>query len=252
MAGRGGDKRGGGGRAGGSRGGRGGGTGSRSLTVRVKTAKRRKTSSTRWLQRQLNDPYVEAARREGYRSRAAFKLQELDDRYKFLHRGARVVDLGASPGGWTQIALQRVGERGHVIAVDINEMEAVPGAEMLIADVSDEAAAARIREAAQGRVDVVLSDMAPPATGHRATDHLRIIGLVEAALELAREILKPGGTFVAKVWQGGTEAELLAQMKRDFTSVRHAKPAASRADSAEIYVVAQGFRSAEAEEDGED
>lgn len=226
------------------------GSGSRGLTVRVKTAKGRKTSSTRWLQRQLNDPYVEAARREGLRSRAAFKLQELDDRYRFLARGAVVVDLGASPGGWTQVALQRVGDGGRVIAVDINEMDAVSGAEMLVADVSDEAAAARIREAADGKVDVVLSDMAPPATGHRATDHLRIVGLVEAALELAREILKPGGSFVAKVWQGGTEGDLLAQMKREFAKVRHAKPKASRADSAEIYVVAQGYRPVE--DDGPD
>jgi len=237
-----GGKPGAGGRGGKAAGGK--GSGARGLTTRVKTARRRKTSSTRWLKRQLNDPYVAAAQRDGYRSRAAYKLSELDDRFGFLRPGATVVDLGAAPGGWSQVASQRVGPRGLVLAVDIAEIDPLPEISVLQGDVFLPETEAAIVAATGGPVDVVLSDMAPAATGHRATDHLRIIGLVEAALDLARAILKPGGCFIAKVWQGGTEGELLAEIKRDFTTVRHAKPKASRADSAEIYLVAQGYRPA--------
>lgn len=225
-----------------TRGGSGKPPGGRGLKTRVKTARRRRSSSTRWLQRQLNDPYVAAAQRQGYRSRAAFKLLELDDRFHVLKPGATVVDLGAAPGGWSQVAAERVGARGRVLAIDVAEIAALPDVTILQADVFEPETEARILAAAGGRVDVVLSDMAPAATGHRATDHLRIIGLVEAALDLARAILKPGGALVAKVWQGGTEGALLAEIKRDFASVRHAKPKASRAGSAEIYLVALDYR----------
>ena len=203
--------------------------GGRDLHVRVKTAKGRKSSSTKWLQRQLNDPYVSAARREGYRSRAAYKLLGLDEKFRFLKAGQKVVDLGAAPGGWSQVAVDRVGRGGKVVAAD---------------DAVDQ-----IKAALDGPADVVLSDMAAPASGHRNTDHLRIIGLCEAALDVASELLKPGGTFVAKVLQGGTEQELLALLKRLFTSVRHAKPEASRKDSAEMYVVALGFRGREPDQE---
>lgn len=231
-------------------GGRGGGGGGsrpsgRNLTVRVRTARRRKTSSTRWLQRQLNDPYVIAAKKEGYRSRAAYKLLQLDEKYGLLKKGQAVVDLGAAPGGWTQVLLHALGPNGKVLAVDMSEMEAVAGARMLLGDVTDPATEGAIRAALGGPADLVLSDMAPPATGHRATDHLRIVALVEAALELARNVLRPGGGFVAKVWQGGAEQGLLADMKRDFAKVRHAKPEASRAGSSEMYVVATGYRGPE-------
>jgi len=214
----------------------------RNLTTRVRTAKGRKSSSTRWLQRQLNDPYVAAAGREGYRSRAAYKLAELDDRFKFLKRGARVVDLGAAPGGWSQIAVERIGPDGTVVALDLLEMTPLPGVEVLTLDFMEDEAPARLVDALGGQADVVLSDMAPNLTGHAKTDHLRIIALVEAAYEFAAEVLAPGGAFVAKVFQGGTEGTLLAELKRRFESVRHAKPPASRADSAEIYVVAMGFK----------
>ncbi|MBC8239414.1 MAG: RlmE family RNA methyltransferase [Alphaproteobacteria bacterium] len=214
----------------------------RNLTVRVRTANRRKTSSTRWLQRQLNDPYVIAAKKDGYRSRAAYKLLQLDEKYGLLKKDLAVVDLGAAPGGWTQVLLNALGPNGQVLAVDINEMDAVAGAQMLVGDVTDLATEESIRAALGGLADLVLSDMAPPATGHRATDHLRIIALAEAALDLARAVLRPGGGFVAKVWQGGAEQGLLATIKRDFAMVRHAKPAASRSGSAEMYVVATGFR----------
>lgn len=222
-----------------------GGSGARQTHVRVKTAKGRKLSSTRWLQRQLNDPYVAAAQREGYRSRAAFKLIELDEKYGLFKPGQTVVDLGAAPGGWTQIAVAGVGAGGRVLAVDIVEMDPMAGAETLVCDINAPDAVDRLRAALGGPADIVLSDMAPPATGHRGTDHLRIMALVEAAADLALHILKPGGAFVAKVWQGGTEHELLADLKRRFRSVRHAKPAASRADSAELYLVATGFRAGE-------
>jgi len=198
----------------------------RQLTVRVKRARRRKPSSTEWLTRQLNDPYVAEARRQGYRSRAAFKLQQLDQRYRLLRRGMRVVDLGCAPGGWSQVAAERVGPSGTVVGIDL----------------SDETVAARLRAALGGAADLVLSDMAAPATGHAATDHLRVVALAEDAFALARTLLRPGGTFVAKVFQGGAEGDLLAALKQAFAEVRHAKPAASRAESAETYVVAKGFR----------
>lgn len=214
----------------------------RPLKQRVKTARGRKTSSQRWLQRQLNDPYVAAAQAQGYRSRAAWKLVELDDRFRLLRPGQRILDLGAAPGGWTQVAVERTGARARILAVDLLEMEPVAGAEVLQADLREAGAAQRIREALSGPADLVLSDMAPSTTGHRQTDHLRIIALCEAALQLACAVLAPGGAFVCKVLQGGTEDVLLLTMKRRFRSVRHAKPPASRSDSAETYVVAQGFR----------
>ncbi len=223
--------------------------GGRDLHVRVKTAKGRKSSSTKWLQRQLNDPYVSAARREGYRSRAAYKLLGLDEKFRFLKAGQKVVDLGAAPGGWSQVAVDRVGRGGKVVAADVNEFEPVAGGTCLALDVFADDAVDQIKAALDGPADVVLSDMAAPASGHRNTDHLRIIGLCEAALDVASELLKPGGTFVAKVLQGGTEQELLALLKRLFTSVRHAKPEASRKDSAEMYVVALGFRGREPDQE---
>ncbi len=219
--------------------------GSRDPAVRVKTARRRKASSTRWLQRQLNDPYVAEAKRRGYRSRAAFKLAEIDDRCRLLRRGMRVLDLGAAPGGWAQVAADRVGAGsggGSVLAVDLLPMDPLPGVEILPLDFMDVDAPDRIRDRLGGQADLVLSDMAAPATGHAATDHLRIMALCEAALEFAVEVLAPNGAFVAKVLQGGTESALLARMKRAFATVRHVKPPASRKDSAEMYVVATGFR----------
>ena len=220
--------------------------GGRKLAVRLRTAKGRKIASTRWLQRQLNDPYVEEAKRRGYRSRAAFKLIEIDDKQRILRPGMTVVDLGAAPGGWSQIAAQRVkliAGKGRVIAVDLVEMEPISGVVQLRLDMTDPDAAARIREAlGGGAADVVLSDMHAPATGHKATDHLRIMALVEAALDLAEDILAPGGTFLAKALQGGASKELVARLNRSFAKVRHVKPKASRAESAEMYVLATGFR----------
>ena len=210
--------------------------------VRVKTAKGRKLSSKLWLERQLNDPYVAKAKRLGYRSRAAFKLAEIDDKYKFLKPGGRVVDLGAAPGGWVQVALERVGAKGRVVGIDLQEIEPIAGAELLVGDFLDEDAPDRLRTLLDGPADVVLSDMAAPSTGHAATDHLRIMALAEAALDFALEVLAPGGTFVAKVLQGGSERGLLETMRRNFTKVAHVKPPASRKDSAELYVVATGFR----------
>jgi 23S rRNA (uridine2552-2'-O)-methyltransferase len=225
---------------------RGGWGGQRQLRVRLKSARRRTPSSQRWLERQLNDPYVAAAKREGYRSRAAYKLIEMDDRFRFLKPGQRVVDLGAAPGGWSQVAAQRVEAaqgRGQVVAIDSVEMEAVAGVEIVHLDFMDEQAPARLQALLRdGGADVVLSDLAPPTTGHGKTDHLRIMALAEVAAVFAREVLGPGGTFLAKVFQGGTERELLARLKREFVSVRHVKPPASRADSAELYVLATGFR----------
>ena len=234
------------------RGGSGGG-GRRQLKVRLKTARQRSASSQRWLERQLNDPYVAAARHEGYRSRAAFKLIEIDDRHHLLKPGRRVVDLGAAPGGWAQVAAARVrsveGERrakGQVVAIDILPMEAIAGVEILHLDFMDDTAPARLQALLrEARADVVLSDMAAQGTGHTRTDHLRVMALAEAAIEFACDILEPGGAFLCKVFQGGTEHELLARLKRAFTSVRHIKPPASRADSAELYVLATGFRGAE-------
>ena len=222
--------------------------GSRKLAVKLRTAKGRKIASTRWLQRQLNDPYVEEAKRRGYRSRAAFKLIEMDDKYRVLRPGMIVLDLGAAPGGWSQIAAERVGAaggKGQVLAVDLAAIEPLLGVEVLTLDVSDEAVAAAIRAGLRGdRADVVLSDMASPATGHRATDHLRVVALVEAALDLAEIVLKPGGTFLAKVFQGGAGGELVARLKRSFAKVQHVKPKASRPESPEVYVLATGFRGA--------
>jgi 23S rRNA (uridine2552-2'-O)-methyltransferase len=220
--------------------------GSRKLAVKLRTAKGRKIASTRWLSRQLNDAYVEEAKRRGYRSRAAFKLIEMDDKYRFLKPGMIVVDLGAAPGGWSQIAAERIGSgegRGQVLAVDLSPIELLPGVEVLAQDVSTESAPATIRAAVRGgRADVVLSDMASPATGHRATDHLRVVALVEAALDLAEDVLKPEGTFLAKVFQGGAGGELVARLKRSFAKVQHVKPKASRKESPEVYVLATGFR----------
>ena len=224
------------------------GGGSRKLTVKLRTAKGRKVGSTRWLQRQLNDPYVEEAKRRGYRSRAAFKLTEIDDRYRFLKLGMVVLDLGAAPGGWSQIAAERVGStegKGQVLAVDVSPIEPLAGVEVLTQDVSANDSPAAIRAALKGgRADVVLSDMAASATGHRSTDHLRVVALVEAALDLAADVLKPGGTFLAKVFQGGAGGELVARLKRSFAKVHHVKPKASRKESPEVYVLATGFRGA--------
>ena len=203
---------------------------------------KRTAASRRWLSRQLKDPYVAEAKDRGYRSRAAFKLAQLDDKAKILKRGACVLDLGAAPGGWAQVALERVGPKGRVVGIDLAEIEPIPGALLLVGDVREPAALAGVRGALGGPADVVLSDMAAPATGHGQTDHLRVMALVETALDFAEEVLAPGGAFVAKVLQGGTEAGLLARLKRDFAKVRHVKPPASRRDSAEMYVVATGFR----------
>jgi 23S rRNA (uridine2552-2'-O)-methyltransferase len=220
--------------------------GTRRLAVRVKTAKGRKIASTRWLQRQLNDPYVEEAKRQGYRSRAAFKLAEIDDKYHLLKPGMSVVDLGAAPGGWSQVAAQRVqaaAGKGLVVAVDVVEVDAIPGVTQLTLDMTDPGAPDRIKEALGGReADLVLSDMHAPATGHRQTDHIRIMGLVEAALDLADDILTPGGAFLSKVLQGGAGKDLVARLGGSFVKVRHVKPKASRAGSAEMYVLATGFR----------
>ena len=216
----------------------------RTLKVRVKTGKGRKLSSKLWLERQLNDPYVARAKREGYRSRAAFKLAEIDDKAQILKKGARVVDLGAAPGGWSQIAAKRVDapDRGRVVAIDVLPMEPIAGVDFLHLDFLDHAAPDRLKAMLGGPADVVLSDMAANATGHAHTDHLKIMALVETAAEFARDVLAPGGAFLAKVLQGGTEASLLATLKRDYRSVKHIKPPASRADSAELYLLATGFR----------
>ncbi len=216
------------------------------LYVTVRTGGKRKLSSKLWLERQLNDPYVAQAKREGYRSRAAFKLTEIDDKYHFLKPGMTVVDLGAAPGGWSQVAAKRVGAssgKGRVIAIDLLEMPDIPGVQFAQLDFHADDAPEKLTAMLGGRADVVLSDMAANTTGHRKTDQLRIVGLVEIAAAFASEVLNPGGTFLAKVFQSGADAELLAQLKRDFTAVRHVKPAASRQDSSERYVLATGFRS---------
>lgn len=226
------------------------GRGYRDLTVKVKTARGRKLSSKLWLERQLNDPYVARARAEGYRGRAAFKIMELDDRYGFLVPGARVVDLGCAPGGWLQVAVPRInadgaraGKRvGRIIGVDLQEVDPVPGAEIHVLDFLSDGAEDAIRGWLGGEADVVMSDMAAASSGHRQTDHLRIIALCEAAADLAFDVLAPGGTFVAKVLAGGAEGELQQQLKRRFAKVANVKPAASRSDSSEKFVVAQGFR----------
>ncbi len=226
------------------------GRGQRELRVRVKTAKGRKLSSTLWLERQLNDPYVQAAKREGYRGRAAYKILELDDKYGFLKPGARVVDLGCAPGGWCQVAVVRVNAlaqnpkkpQGTVLGVDLQEVEPIPGAELHVLDFLADDADALVKGWLGGRADVVMSDMAAAASGHKGTDHLRIIALVEAALAFAFDVLEEGGTFVAKVLAGGAENEMQTLLKRSFTKVANVKPPASRTDSSEKFVVATGFR----------
>lgn len=222
------------------------GSSGRQLKVRVKTAKRRKVSSARWLERQLNDPYVTRAKAAGYRARSAYKLIEIDDRFHLLSRGARVVDLGAAPGGWSQVAAERVGSKDGdplVVAIDYLEMDPVPGVEIIQKDFLDEDAPEVLTAALGGhRADVVLSDMAAPTTGHRKTDHIRTIHLCEVAADFAISVLKPGGHFVTKVFQGGAEADLLATLKRSFSSVQHVKPPASRQGSVELYLVARGLR----------
>ena len=217
------------------------GSGSRALKVRVKS-KGRKLSSKLWLERQLNDPYVARAKREGFRSRAAYKLIEIDDKVRVLKKGMRVIDLGAAPGGWSQVAARRVGAQGRVVAIDVLPMDAIAGVDFAQLDFLEPDAPEKLRVMLGGPADVVLSDMAANATGHAKTDHLKIMGLVEAAADFAREVLAPGGSFLAKVLQGGTEAALLTALKRDFKSVKHVKPAASRSDSAELYLLATGYR----------
>ena len=209
--------------------------------VTLKSSKRRSQSSRKWLERQLNDPYVARAKREGFRSRAAFKLIEIDDRAHILKRGARAVDLGAAPGGWSQVAAKRVGPFGRIIAIDLLPMKPVIGVDFAQIDFLDPAAPDKLKAMLGGPADVVLSDMSANATGHRKTDHLKIVGLVEASAKFAREVLAPGGSFLAKVLQGGTEGALLAVLKRDFATVKHVKPAASRSESAELYLLAMGF-----------
>lgn len=218
------------------------GRGSRELTTRVKTARRRSNSSTRWLQRQLNDPYVAAAKRDGYMSRAAYKLLELDERFALLKRGQRVLDLGAAPGGWCQVAAAKVGPAGTVVGVDLLEFGPIPAVACHVLDVETPDSEAAMAEWLGGKADIVLSDMAPSATGHQTTDQIRIVALAEVAYEVAKALLAPGGTFVVKLFQGGAVGEFLAILKQDFASVKHAKPPASRKDSAELYLVAQGFR----------
>jgi len=222
-----------------------GGNGRRALKVRVKTARKRTVSSARWLERQLNDPYVARARHEGYRSRAAYKLIEIDDRYKLFRAGQRIVDLGAAPGGWSQVAAARTGSlkgEGRVVAIDLLAMDPVDGVDFRQIDFHDPQAPALLTEWLGGQADGVLSDMAANATGHRKTDHLRIVGLVELAADFACKTLAPGGFFLAKVLQGGAEAELLGRLRRGFATVRHVKPKASRSDSAELYLLATGFK----------
>ncbi|WP_257168195.1 RlmE family RNA methyltransferase [Bradyrhizobium sp. SRS-191] len=218
------------------------------MHVQVKTGGKRKLSSKLWLERQLNDPYVAQAKRDGYRSRATYKLLEIDDKYHMLKPGMTVVDLGAAPGGWSQIAARRVGAeagKGKVIAIDLLEMGEIPGVTFTQLDFHAEDAPEKLRAMIGGRADVVMSDMAANTTGHRKTDQLRIVGLVELAAHFAGEVLKPGGSFLAKTFQSGADAELLAQLKRDYATVRHVKPAASRQDSSERYVLAMGFRGGE-------
>jgi 23S rRNA (uridine2552-2'-O)-methyltransferase len=209
------------------------------VPVKVKKDRGRTASSRAWLQRQLNDPYVSAAKAKGYRSRAAFKLVELDEKFRFLKKGAKVLDLGAAPGGWSQVAAAR---GATVVAADVLEMEEIPGVTFFQADLTDPDVPAMLKQALDGPADVVMTDMAAPTTGHRATDHIRTIALVEIALDVALDVLKPGGTFVGKVFQGGSSTELLAGLKKAFREVRHVKPPASRAESVELYVVAHGFK----------
>ncbi|PZP85051.1 MAG: rRNA methyltransferase [Azospirillum brasilense] len=217
-------------------------SGSRGLSVRVKTAKKRSNSSARWLQRQLNDPYVAKAKAAGYRSRAAFKLAEMDEKFGLLKPGHRVVDLGCAPGGWTQVAVAKVGPQGKVVGCDLLEVTPIAGATLVVLDFLEEEAPERMKELLGGKAHLVMSDMAANTTGHTQTDHIRIMHLCELAYLFAKEVLAPGGSFVCKVLKGGAESELLKTMQRDFATVKHAKPQASRADSAESYVVATGYR----------
>jgi 23S rRNA (uridine2552-2'-O)-methyltransferase len=210
--------------------------------ARLKSEKRRTASSRAWLERQISDPYVARAKRDGFRSRAAYKLIEIDDKHRLLKPGGRVVDLGAAPGGWSEIAARRIGKTGRVIALDVLAMKPIPGVDFLQLDFLDNAAPDRLKAMLGGNADVVLSDMAANATGHRPTDHLRIMALAEAATAFAREVLADGGAFLCKVLQGGTETALLAGLKREFATVRHVKPPASRTGSAELYLLATGFR----------
>ncbi|HWD28331.1 MAG TPA: RlmE family RNA methyltransferase [Rhizomicrobium sp.] len=212
------------------------------VRAKLKDRKDRTVSSARWLERQLNDPYVHAAKVKGYRSRAAFKIVELDDKFRFFKKGARVLDLGAAPGGWSQIAVQRCGATGRVVAMDILEMEPIEGATIFEADMLDDETPQLLIDALGGPADVVLTDMAAPTTGHRATDHLRTSGLLEAAIDMAEATLRPGGAFVGKAFQGGAANELLTRLKKRFASVKHVKPPASRSESVELYLVAQGFK----------
>ncbi len=224
-----------------ARGKHGGGPPRRSATVKVRAGRGRSTSSVRWLNRQLNDPYVQEAQRLGYRSRAAFKLIEIDDRFKLLRPGRKVADLGAAPGGWTQVAIARVG-RDRVVALDLLEIPAIDGATILQADFLDQEVPQRLREALDGSADVVLSDLSPKTMGHAGTDHLRIVAMAEAALDFAETVLADGGDLVLKVFQGGAERELLERLRRRFKTVKHVKPPASRKGSPELYVVAIGFK----------
>jgi 23S rRNA (uridine2552-2'-O)-methyltransferase len=217
-------------------------TAGRGARVKVKSAKGRKASSAHWLERQLNDPYVAEAKAKGYRSRAAFKLIELDDKFHFLKRGGRVLDLGAAPGGWSQVAATRVGREGRVVAADILAIDPIAGVEILQADLTDAVTPARLKEALGGAADVVLTDMAAPTTGHRETDHIRTLSLFEAALDVADDVLKPGGAFVGKVFQGGATKDLLTRVKQSFREVKHVKPPASRQESVELYLVALGYK----------
>jgi 23S rRNA (uridine2552-2'-O)-methyltransferase len=212
------------------------------MHVKVKPSRKRTASSRQWLERQLNDPYVKAARTKGYRSRAAFKLIDLDDRFHFLKKGGRVLDLGAAPGGWSQIAAAKVGSTGRVVGADILEMEELDGVRLFKVDLLDPDVPAMLKEALGGPADVVLTDMAAPTTGHRETDHLRTTALLEVALDVAEDTLKPGGTFVGKAFQGGATKEILDRLKKRFTTLKHVKPPASRAESVELYLVATGFR----------
>ena len=244
----------------GSRAGKSSGRGARDLRVRVKTAKGRKLSSKLWLERQLNDPYVVRARREGYRGRAAYKILELDDKYRFLTPGARVVDLGCAPGGWCQVAVSRVnalGEKsgkavGKVLGVDLQEVDPIAGAEIHQLDFLEDGADQKVKDWLGGPADVVMSDMAAASSGHKGTDHIRIVALVEAAAAFAFDVLEPGGTFVAKVLAGGAETDMQAMLKRNFDKVANVKPPASRSDSSEKFVIATGFRGRQAQPDQPD
>jgi len=214
----------------------------RKTSVRVKTARKRSNSSNKWLRRQLNDPYVVAAKEQGYRSRAAFKILELDEKFHFFKKGMKVIDLGAAPGGWSQIASSRMGKNGKIVAIDLLPVDPIAGAEMLEMDFLDDDAPEILKNKLGGKADIVMSDMAPSTTGHKATDHLRIMGLAENAAYFSIEVLAPNGSFICKLFQGGAQKELLSLLKENFAKVRHAKPSSSRSDSSEMFIVATGFK----------